>query len=268
MNFSKRVFDLISLEGKTSIITGGAGHLGSAISETLAELGSNIIIVGKRRNEGTNFANELSKEFGIKANFEEVDINSKNSINDLFEKKIKNADVLINNAFTWPTKVKLEETSWNDFEDATTSGITSPFYFTLKIIEKMKENRNGSIVNIASMYGMVSPNFKIYHNKPKMGNAISYNASKAALIQMTRYFAAYCGQWNIRVNAISPGPFPKPGTFSGGKEWFEKELKEMNPLNKLGEPWQLKGAIALLSSDLGSYITGQNIPIDGGWTIW
>ncbi|MGI0010667.1 MAG: SDR family oxidoreductase, partial [Nitrosopumilaceae archaeon] len=65
-----------------------------------------------------------------------------------------------------------------------------------------------------------------------------------------------------------PGSFPKPGTFSGGKEWFEEELKQMNPLHKIGEPWQLKGTIALLSTDLGSYITGQTISVDGGWTIW
>ena len=64
------------------------------------------------------------------------------------------------------------------------------------------------------------------------------------------------------------GPFPKPGTFSGGKEWFESELKEMNPMHKLGEPWNLKGSVALLASDLGAYITGQNITVDGGWTIW
>ena len=85
---------------------------------------------------------------------------------------------------------------------------------------------------------------------------------------MTKYQAVHYAKWNIRVNCISPGSFPPPGTFSNGKEWFESELKEMNPMHKLGEPWHLKGSIALLASDLGAYITGQNIMVDGGWTIW
>lgn len=268
MKNSKYIKDLISLKGKTSIVTGGAGHIGSSISEALAELGSDIIIIGKRKDVGLNFAAELSKTFNIKASFEQVDLNSKESIDSFFEKKYDTVDILVNNAFTWPSIVKLEDTTWEDFEYTLRSGITSPFYITKKIIDVMRKMDSGNIINIASMYGMVSPNFKIYHEQPNMGNALAYNAAKASIIQMTKYLAAYCAKLNIRVNCISPGPFPKPGTFAGGKEWFETELKEMNPLHKLGEPWHLKGVIALLASDLGAYITGQNISVDGGWTVW
>lgn len=268
MSNIKRISDLISLKGKVSIVTGGAGHIGSAISEALAELGSDVIIIGKNKDRGLNVASEISKVFGIKAVFEEVELNSKESIDSFVSKNQSKIDILVNNAFTWPTILNLEDTSWHDFENTLRSGITSPFYLTKLITDRMKTWDGGNVINIASMYGMVSPNFKIYHEQPKMGNALSYNAAKSAIIQMTKYLAVYLSKWNIRVNCVSPGPFPKPGTFAGGKEWFETELKEMNPMHKLGEPWQVKGVIALLASDLGSYMTGQNISIDGGWTVW
>jgi NAD(P)-dependent dehydrogenase (short-subunit alcohol dehydrogenase family) len=263
---TKNIKELLSLNGKYSLVTGGYGHLGAAISEGLAELGSNVIICGKRKEEGDKLASFLSKEYDVSVVFNEVDLNSKNSIDKLFE-NISNVDVLINNGFTWPTKVNFEETLWEDFEGTIQSGITSPFYVSKKSIEFMKLKNSGKIINIGSMYGIVSPNFKIYRDHPKMGNAIAYGASKAALIQMTKYLAVYCAKWNINVNCISPGPFPKPHTFDD-KKWFEDELLEMNPLHKLGEPWELKGAVALFATNLASYITGQNLSIDGGWTIW
>jgi NAD(P)-dependent dehydrogenase (short-subunit alcohol dehydrogenase family) len=264
---TKKIHDLISLENTTSLVTGGSGHLGAAISETLAELGSNVIVVGRNLEKGTSFVEHLKNKFNISSSFFQVDLNSKDSI-ELFTQKLDEPiNILVNNAFTWPSTFNIENTTWDDFGNTLTSGITSPFYIT-KLITKSMKNNGGSIINIASMYGMVSPNFKIYHEQPKMGNALSYNAAKSAIIQMSKYMAVYYAKWNIRVNSISPGPFPRPGTFSNGKEWFEEELKGMNPLHMLGEPWHLKGGVALLASSLGSYITGQNISIDGGWTTW
>ncbi len=264
---TKKFNELLSLKNTTSLVTGGYGHLGTAISETLAELGSNVIVVGRNLENGTSFVDRLKNEFNVNSSFFQVDLNSQDSI-DLFTQELDTPiDILVNNAFTWPSVLDIENTTWDDFEKTLTSGITSPFYLTKLIANSMKDG-GGCIINIASMYGMVSPNFKIYNEQPKMGNALSYNAAKSAIIQMTKYMAVYYAKWNIRVNCISPGPFPRPGTFSNGKEWFEEELKNMTPLHKLGEPWHLKGGVALLASSLGDYITGQNIPIDGGWTTW
>ena len=263
---TKKIRELISLKSKISIITGGTGHLGSAISEALAELGSDLIMVGRDKKKGYEFASKLSKEYDVKSVFEQVDLNKKQEIDNFFKNK-KKIDILVNNAITWPKTLKTEETTWEDFENDILSGITSPFYLTKKAVEIMKKT-GGSIINIGSMYGMISPNFKIYRNRPKMGNALSYNVSKAAMIQMSKYMAVSYAKWKIRVNCISPGAFPHPGTFSVDKEWFKDELKDMTPLHMLGKPWHLKGAVALLASELGTYITGQNIPIDGGWTIW
>ena len=264
----KKISDLIKLNNKLSIVTGGTGHLGIAISETLAELGSDIIVVGQNEEKGNDVVQKLSKQFDVKIEFYNVDLNLKSEIDQLLQKINSKVDILVNSAFTWPNVLKIEETNWEDFEKTLTTGITSPFYLTKQIIEKMKCNGSGNILSIGSMYGIVSPDFRIYRNQPNMGNALAYNASKAAIIQMTKYLAVYCAEWNIRVNCISPGSFPKSGTFSNGKEWFEAELKEMNPMKRLGEPWHLKGVVALLVSELGNYITGQNISVDGGWTIW
>ena len=263
----KKISDLISLKNKISLVSGGAGHLGTAISEALAELGSDVVIIGRDTEKGENSAKRIASDFGVDVSFSKVDVNSKSSI-DSFMDEIEKIDILINNAFTWPSIPHIEDTDWSDFEDTLSTGITSPFYLTKRAAEIMKTFVHGNILNIGSMYGMVSPNFKIYRNQPNMGNALAYNAAKAAIIQMTKYQAVHYAKWNIRVNCISPGPFPRPGTFSNGKEWFEDELKSMNPLNTLGEPWHLKGGVALLVSNLGQYMTGQNITIDGGWTIW
>jgi len=263
---TRNIKDLATLDGKVSLVTGGAGYIGASLSEALAELGSSVIITGRNQDDGKKFAKKLAKEYNTTVKFEKIDTNNKNYI-DKFFNKISKLDVLINNAFTWPSIVKLEETSWDDFEETIVSGITSPFYISKKSINIMKANGGGNIINIGSMYGMISPNFKIYRNKPKLGNALAYNAAKAAIIQMTKYLAVYCAKWNIRVNCISPGSFPKPHTFDD-KEWFRDELLQMNPLHKLGEPWQLKGAVALFATELSSYITGQNLSIDGGWTVW
>ena len=112
---SKNIFDLISLKNKVSIVTGGAGHLGSAISESLAELGSDIIIIGRDDKKGKTFSEELSSNFNINANFIQADVNSKQSIDSLM-KNINKIDILINNAFTWPSIPKIEDTDWDDFE--------------------------------------------------------------------------------------------------------------------------------------------------------
>ena len=120
--FSKKISELISLKDKISIVTGGAGHLGSAISESLAELGSDVIVIGRDVEKGEKFVQQLSSDFDVNANFTTVDVNSKQSI-DSFMSKIDKIDILVNNAFTWPTIPKIEDTDWDDFEKT----LSTPF---------------------------------------------------------------------------------------------------------------------------------------------
>jgi gluconate 5-dehydrogenase len=134
----------------------------------------------------------------------------------------------------------------------------------------MKAQNSGKVINISSMYGLVSPDFdslykgegcEIYTNPPH------YGAAKSAVLQLTRYFAALLGEYNIQVNAIVPGPFPNVAIQIANQAFIER-LKSKNPLHRIGKPEDLYGVIALLSSSASDFITGQAIQVDGGWTIW
>lgn len=124
----------------------------------------------------------------------------------------------------------------------------------------------GTILNIASMYGIVAPDHRLYDGK-KYANPPSYGAAKAGVLQLTRYLSSFLSPHGIRVNAISPGPFPYESTQKENPAFIER-LAGKNPMNRIGKPFELKGAAALLCSDAASYITGQNISVDGGWTAW
>jgi gluconate 5-dehydrogenase len=131
----------------------------------------------------------------------------------------------------------------------------------------MRGQKSGNIVNIASMYGVVVPDFKVYDGdcKPNF-NPPQYGASKAGVIQLTKFFGEYLIGDNIRVNAISPGPFPSPSVQKN--EEFVNCLAGKNPSRRIGNPEDLKGALLFLASDASKYVVGQNIQVDGGWTIW
>ena len=123
----------------------------------------------------------------------------------------------------------------------------------------------GVILNIASMYGHIGPDYRIYDGK-EFANPPSYGAAKAGVLQFTRYLASFLSPHGIRVNALSPGAFPHPPTQK--HTGFMEKLGSKNPMNRIGQPDELKGAVALLCSPAGSYITGQNLCVDGGWAIW
>ena len=116
------------------------------------------------------------------------------------------------------------------------------------------------------MYGHVAPDFQIYEGVPQV-NPPSYGAAKAGVIQFTKYLGSFLAPHGIRANCLSPGPFPFPGTLDEYPV-FRDRLSRKNPLGRVGEPWEIKGAAAFICSDASSYITGQNICVDGGWAIW
>jgi NAD(P)-dependent dehydrogenase (short-subunit alcohol dehydrogenase family) len=256
------IHDLMSLAGKTAVVTGGAGHLGFEITHALLELGADVLVIGRSEEK----AAPLADEFGDRIRFHKADLNDRDQVLALDGVMPRRLDVLVNNALTWPANPRFEEAEWDAVSATLTSGVTSPIILTRLAFERMKASGGGVILNNASMYGMVSPNFRIYRDSG-MSNAIQYNAAKAAIIQITKYLAVKGAPHNIRVNAFSPGPFSPPGAFNG-KEWFHEELIQMMPMKRIGQKWEIKGVIAFLATDLSSYVTGQNVPVDGGWTIW
>lgn len=142
--------------------------------------------------------------------------------------------------------------------------LTSPFLLIQGLLPYM--NEGSSIVNIASMYGMVSPDPRIYGDSGQ-NSPVYYGAGKAGLIQMTKYLACHLADRNIRVNAISPGAFPNFSKEHVGGD-FHKNLENKIPVSRIGKPEDLNGAIHFLLSDSSSYVNGANIPVDGGWTAW
>jgi gluconate 5-dehydrogenase len=265
---SKSLQELLSLEGKTAVITGGAGYLGTAMSETLAELGANVVIASRDEGKCKKKAEEIERqtEGAIKVIGLELDVLSQESILRFIEelhKLVDSIDILINNAWSG-NKNTWESISVEDWEYDIDMSLNSVFRLTKAMFPDLKSSR-GVILNIASMYGHIGPDHRIYDGK-EFANPPSYGSAKAGVLQFTRYLASFLSPYGIRVNALSPGAFPHPPTQK--HEGFMQKLGSKNPMNRIGQPFELKGAVALLCSDAGSYMTGQNICVDGGWAIW
>lgn len=261
------VMELFSLKGKVAIITGGAGHLGSAISEGLAEAGANVVITSRNEDRCKELAERLSKKHKIHVIGTVLDIRSMNIVRDCMKevnREMGAIDILINNA-AFSRQGNIETMTEQDWLEGVDGTINSVFRCTQAVVPYMEAQKYGVIINIASMYGIVSPDPRIYGDSG-YDNPPNYGAGKAAILQFTRYTACHLATKGIRVNAISPGPFPDPEIQKNPR--FISNLNKKVPLGRIGQPNELKGAVIFLASEASSYITGQNIIVDGGWTAW
>jgi NAD(P)-dependent dehydrogenase (short-subunit alcohol dehydrogenase family) len=265
---NKSLQQLLTLKGKTAVVTGGAGYLGAAICETLAELGANLVIASRDLAKCEKKCEEIVQQTrgSVRAVALELDVLKKGSAPDFFARvhgHFTAVDILINNAWAG-NKNSWESINDEDWEHDIDMSLNSVFRMTKAAFPDLKATR-GVVLNIASMYGHIGPDYRIYDGK-EFANPPSYGAAKAGVIQFTKYLASFLSPHGIRVNALSPGAFPHPPTQK--HEEFMQRLGSKNPMNRIGQPEELKGAVALLCSNAGSYITGQNICVDGGWAIW
>jgi len=263
------ITEIFNLKNKNAIVTGGYGHLGKDMAETLLSCRCNVIIAGRSKEK---FSKAFANYSGKNLHFQEIDIMSSESIETCFSevhKRFGNIDILINNAHSAKgnSRENMSDEDWN----YTMEGVVGSTHKSIRaIIPYMKEQKSGKIINITSMYGIVSPDFESLYmgdNCEKYTNPPHYGAAKAAMIQLTKYYAVLLGKYNIHVNAISPGAFPKEIIQNENPEFINR-LKNKNPLKKIGKPGDLAGVIALLSSPASDFITGQTFQVDGGWTIW
>ena len=257
---------LFDLKGKTVFITGGAGYLGAAMCEALAELGANVVIGSRDKEKCRDFAKALSDQFGVEVSGVQLDITKPESIHEalaVIDRKHGRLDVLINNAWSG-NKNSFDSISMEDWKYDIDVCLNGVFYTTKQAAPHLKKT-NGVIVNVASMYGHVAPDYKMYVGTEHV-NPPSYGAAKAGVIQLTKYLASFLSPDGIRVNAISPGPFPF-GEILNNDEFIGK-LEQKTMLGRIGNPEDLKGIIALLCTDASRYMTGQNICVDGGWAAW
>jgi len=262
-----KIQDLFNLKNNVAIVTGGTGYLGYSMSEALAEAGADVYLTGRDIKKCEKMANQLQKNVNGKIKGMLLNITSTSSIKRCFNqivKKSKKIDILVNNAVDVP-EGKLESISEKQWKDGIDGTINAVFRCTQAIIPFMKKRKTGSIINISSMYGEVSPDPSIYENTP-FNNPPNYSVGKAAINQFSRYSAIYLAKYGIRVNTISPGAFPKPSIQKNRK--FLSNLERKTPLGRIGQPHELKGVVVFLSSRASSYVTGENIHVDGGWTAW
>jgi NAD(P)-dependent dehydrogenase (short-subunit alcohol dehydrogenase family) len=254
----------LSLDVKNKIvaITGGYGYLGCALTQSFIDNGAIVYVLGKSEQK-------FKEAFSTKNNsllFVACDVSESKSIKKAFNAIFKNEkriDVLVNNAF-YSRGQSPENMTDEDFLYGLDGTLRSTFSCIREIIPFMKKANTGVIINVSSMYGMVSPDFKVYKSSPQSLNPPHYGAAKAGIIQLTRYYANYLAEYNIRVNCVTPGPFPSEETKKN--KTFVKELSNRTSLNRVGLPEEVAGAFVFLASEAARFITGQNIIIDGGWT--
>ena len=243
------------LKDKVIIITGGNGLIGKHI-------------VDFAKNEGAVVINvDITNDDDIENGLLNTDITTEKGISHLLEKvmsKYGRIDGLVNNAYPrtkdWGTKV--EEISFESWQKNVNLQMDSVFLLCQKTLDVMKVQESGSIVNIASIYGVVGNDFSLYEEYGGTSPA-AYSAIKGGLINLTRYLASYYGKYNIRINCVSPG-----GVLDAKQQHpsFIKRYSEKSPLKRLANPEEIAPAVVFLLSDFASYITGHNLMVDGGWT--
>jgi len=254
--------ELFRLNGKVALVSGGAGIYGTHICTALAEAGAHVVIASRDVAKCRGFAESLAHA-GWKADAAELDLASEDSIRTLRDQLLANCgrlDILVNNAVA-RAGGDLRHTTAQEWEHSMRVNSTGLFLACQLFSEPMQKARSGSIVNIASIYGMVGPDFTIYEGT-SLTNPVNYSFAKGGMINLTRYLASFLAPYNVRVNCLSPGGF-KTGDMPSE---FVQNYTRRSPMQRMAEPDDIKGPIVFLTSQASRYITGQTLAVDGGWT--
>ncbi len=258
--------ELSNLQGRRALITGGAGNLGRVFADTLGELGADLLLVDLPGSKLEQFASELNVRWNVNVLSHYCDLESQVQRAELIKLVADSGEplnILVNNAAFGGTSnlqgwsVPFEEQSVETWRRAIEVNLTAVFDLCKGLTPILRSSGNSSIVNIASIYGFLGPDWDLYKGT-QMSNPAAYAASKAGLIQFTRWLSTTVSP-EIRVNSISPG-----GIFRSQPEVFVKRYIEKTPAGRMAEEDDFRGAIAYLSSDMSRYVTGHNLVIDGG----
>ena len=261
--------DLFDVTGKTIVITGAAGLLGSQYAEGLSQAGANVVLADLDFKKCSELSSHLEKRYSVNPMPIKLDLTKSSSVKEMVKKimkKYNKIDVLINNAaYQGNDKLRTTEfeklpiSSWNM---ALSVNLTGIFLCCQEIGKIMVKQKNGIIINISSTYGIVAPDQRIY-GKSGHNSAIFYAATKSAILNLTRYLASYWQGKGIRVNTLSPGGVEKNQEVNFRKEYAKKTM-----LGRMARRNEYIGPIIFLCSDASSYMTGSNLIVDGGWTAW
>ena len=259
--------ELGSLKGKTALVTGAAGHLGRVICDALAEQGADVVLVDRNGTALAELSAALETRWKTRCSIVFCDLEAEADRATLIAEVGKRPlHVLVNNAaFVGTSELQgwgttFEKQTVDTWRRALEVNLTSVFDLSKGLSAALRQGK-GSIINIASIYGALGPDWSLYAGTA-MSNPAAYAASKGGLIQLSRWLATTMGP-DVRVNTISPG-----GIARGQPESFVSQYTQRTPLKRMMTEDDVKGAIAFLASDLSGYVTGQNIFIDGGWSSW
>ncbi|MBN1876996.1 MAG: SDR family oxidoreductase [Anaerolineae bacterium] len=266
----KSLRELMNLQGRVALVTGGGGHIGAALCEALAELGAAIIVLDTNREACVAISEQIRDVYMVETEVLVVDLMDEQAIravpHKVFE-RFGRLDILVNCAALvgtselkgWATP--FQEQSVDTWRKAFEVNLTAAFLLVQTVTELLVASGHGSVINVSSIYGLVGPYMHLYEGTD-MGNPAAYAASKGGMLQLTRWLATVLAP-NIRINAITPG-----GVWRNQSESFCKRYIANTPLQRMATEEDLKGAVAYLASDLSKYVTGHNLVVDGGWTAW
>lgn len=256
---------LFDMSGKIALVTGGGGYLGSAFATALAESGARVIVTSRDQARATAASEALptvaaGTHLGVV-----LDQTQPDSIERCLETAVNEVgpiDVLVNNG---------HDATSRDWTEVTPAEFTKQLanataYFQLARHvrdQAVQRNAPASVIMIGSMYGIVGSYPDAYEGVCP-ASPVAYHTLKGGIIHLTRHLAVYWAKDRVRVNCLSPGPFPA----ESAPQEMVKRLETKSPMGRMGAPYEVKGALLLLASDAGSYITGQNLVVDGGWTAW
>lgn len=256
---------LFDLSGKVALITGATGYLGQAMARALAEAGASVVITSRDQARAEAAANELpvvgsARHHGVALDYMDA-ASIERGVSDAIARAGR-IDILVNNGYERVT-ADLRNVTAEQFTRQLANA-TGCFLLARHVREHAVQRGGGaSIIMIGSMYGLVGSYPDAYQDVP-MCSPVAYHALKGGILSMTRHLGVYWAADGVRVNCLTPGPFPAPNV----SPKMVERLSGKSPMKRMGRPDELKGAVVFLASDASSYMTGQNLIIDGGWTAW
>jgi NAD(P)-dependent dehydrogenase (short-subunit alcohol dehydrogenase family) len=267
---------MFDLSERVAVVTGGAGLLGAEFCRTLAEAGAGVVVADTNRESADALVGLISRDGG-KAMDVFTDVSDKDSVHELISATLKaygRLDILVNSAAMDPKfdpeHAKAHASSFEEYpltawRQALDVNLTGMFLCCQAAVHPMLENQRGVIINVCSIYGMVAPDQRIYRREgqPQQFKPAYYSVTKAGILGLTRYLAAYYTGQNIRVNALTPG-----GVYNDHDREFVTAYSARAILGRMAEKDEMNGALLFLASDASSYMTGSNLVVDGGWTAW
>lgn len=259
------------MSGRVVVITGGGGHLGMVAADAYMDLGADAVLLDRDREAMVRAQTELEQRHGRRCQTVVVDLEHEAGRRQAVDAVLDmggGVDVLVNcAAFVGSDDlegwvVPFDQQSIETWRRAHEVNVTAPFHLTQLLASQLRASPTGGVVvNVASIYGLVGPDLRLY-DETNMGHPAAYAASKAGLIQLTRWLCTVMAP-EVRVNAIAPG-----GIARGQPSAFVTRYESRTPLQRLGTEEDVKGALAYLGSDLSRYVSGHVLVVDGGWTAW